>query len=67
MAVSVFLYLVLREDHTAGLQSTEIKFFEIMKWVMKYKNIEVENWNGQEKEGKISWRCNRFLSLICEE
>ena len=67
IALSVFLYLVLREDHTAGLQATEIKCFEIMTCAMKYKTMEVENRNGQEKEGKISWRCNRILILKCEE
>ena len=67
ITLSLFLYLVLREDHTAGLQATEIKCFEIMTWVIKYKTIEVENQKGQEKEGKISWRCNRFLILIGEE
>jgi len=30
IALSLFLYLVLREDHTAGLQATELKCFEIM-------------------------------------
>jgi hypothetical protein len=49
IALSVFLYLILREDHTAGLQVTEIKCSDIMTRVVKYETMEVENRNGQER------------------
>jgi hypothetical protein len=30
-------------------------------------NPAEEDWVGKTKYGEINWRCNRFLSLMCEE